>query len=72
MLKPPKEGEKYTHYLFFFANPRSGDQKANYFLKEQRNMKTFNWKFEDHNVYLYAHIFNVIDSKEKGKAYQSI
>ena len=35
-------------------------------------MKTFNWKFEDRDVHLYAHIFNVIDSKEKTKAYRTI
>ena len=41
MLRPPKVGEKYTHYLFIFANPRSGDQKAAEFIKEYKDKQTF-------------------------------
>ena len=32
----PCDGEGYTHYLYFFANPRSGDQAAKRFLKPKQ------------------------------------
>ena len=75
MLRPPKVGEKYTHYLFIFANPRSGDQKAAVFLKEYKDKQTFQYKFdcEDGNgVHFYAHIFNVVNAKQKREAYKLI
>ena len=66
MLQPPKAGEKYSHYLFIFANPRSGDQKAAVFLKEYRERQTFQYRFdgEDGNgVHFYAHIFSVVNAR---------
>ncbi len=65
----PLEKEEYTHYLFFFANPRSGDQAAKRFLKGKQRDRSFNMKFEAHAVDLFGHIFNVTVEQEKKHAY---
>ena len=51
----------YTHYVFFAANPRSGDQKAADFLNKVRNVQC---RFEEFGKHAYGHIFNVLDSDD--------
>ena len=57
--------------MYFFANPRSGDQAAKRFLAPNQE-RTFNLQFDDYNVSLFGHIFNVTQKREKQKAYQMI
>jgi len=59
----------YTHYIFFAANPRSGDQKAAEFLNKTRNMQC---KFEEFGKRAYAHIFNVLDADDSKRSYKMI
>ena len=58
--------------MFFFANPRSGDQKANFFLKLPKAKKTFEQKFENEGVHIFGHVFNVLVQKERNQAYKLI
>ena len=59
----------YTHYVFFAANPRSGDQKAAEFLNKTRN---FQCKFEEHDKRAYGHVFNVLDADDSKRSYRMI
>ena len=51
----------YTHYLFIFANPLSGDQKAAQFLNKARN---FSASFSEHGISAYGHLFSVLIKEE--------
>ena len=59
----------YTHYVFFAANPRSGDQKAQLFLNKQRNIQC---RFENHDKHAYGHVFNVLDADDNKRGYKMI
>ena len=48
----------YTHYIFFIANPRSGNQRAADFLSGVRN---FQMTYKSRNIRAFCHIFNVLD-----------
>jgi len=60
---------KYTHYVFFAANPRSGDQKANEFLNKARNIQC---RFDDYGKHAYGHVFNVLDADDSKRSYKMI
>ena len=70
-IGPFADGDEYTHYLYFFANPRSGDQAAKRYLKAKQE-RTFNLKFDDYSVNLFGHIFNVTQEREKQYCYRLI
>ena len=59
----------YTHYIFFAANPRSGDQKAAEFLNKSRNVQC---KFEEYGKNAYGHIFNVLEPEDRSRSYKMI
>jgi len=72
MLTPTsRESTKmaYTHYIFFAANPRSGDQKAAEFLNKARN---FSCRFEEYGKNAYGHVFNVLDPADSDRSYKLI
>ena len=60
---------KYTHYIFFVANPRSGNQRAADFLSGVRN---FQMTYKSRNIRAFCHIFNVLDKQECQKSYNLI
>ena len=60
---------RYTHYVFFAANPRSGDQKAAEFLNKARNIQC---KFEEYGKLAYGHVFSVLDADDSKRAYKMI
>ena len=59
----------YTHYIFFAANPRSGDQKAAVFLNKQRNLQV---RLDQFGFNVYAHLFNVLDDDDSKRSYRLI
>ena len=59
----------YTHYIFFAANPRSGDQKAADFLNKARNIQC---KFDEFSMRAYGHVFNVLDEDDSKRSYKLI
>lgn len=59
----------YTHYVFFAANPRSGDQKAAHFLNKLRNVQC---RFEEQGKRAYGHVFNVLDADDSKRSYRMI
>ena len=65
------EADDYSHYLFFFANPRSGDQAAKKFLTPKKE-RSFNMKFEDRGINLFGHVCNITEKREKENCYKLI
>ena len=59
----------YTHYIFFAANPRSGDRKAETFLNKMRNVQC---KFDEYGARAYGHIFNVTDPNDSLRSLKMI
>ena len=63
------DGNEYSHYIFFVANPRSGNQKAANFLTGVRN---FQLSYKSRGIRAFCHIFNVLDQQECSKSYNLI
>ncbi len=53
--------QPYTHFIFFAANPRSGDQRAADFLNKQRIIQC---KFDEFGKRAYGHVFNVLEKDD--------
>ena len=69
MSQPDLISGSYTHYIFFAANPRSGDQKATDFLSKARNIQC---RFDQFSKRAYGHIFNVLDKEDAQRSYRMI